>query len=179
MSGILLALSYTALLLWLMRKLPYFRAVPGLPLKWVSAIFLLKILAGSALWAVYTYVYSDRATADVFKYFDDSAHMYKALHDRPLDYLRMLLGIGNDTPEFMDRYYSYMNNWVRHFESNLYNDAHTIIRYNAAVRLVSFGEFHVHTVLSAFLSLAGMLGIHRAFVRVLPGLRQRVHGRRR
>ncbi|MCB0771315.1 MAG: hypothetical protein KDC00_13025 [Flavobacteriales bacterium] len=170
MSGILLALSYTALLLWLMRKLPYFRAVPGLPLKWVSAIFLLKILAGTALWAVYTYVYSDRATADVFKYFDDSAHMYKALHDRPLDYLRMLLGIGNDTPEFMDRYYSYMNNWVRHFESNLYNDAHTIIRYNAAVRLVSFGEFHVHTVLSAFLSLAGMLGIHRAFVRVLPGL---------
>jgi hypothetical protein len=170
MSGILLALSYTALLLWLMRKLPYFRAVPGLPIKWISAIFLLKIAAGTALWAVYTYLYSDRATADVFKYFDDSAHMFKALYDRPLDYLRMLFGIGNDTPEFLDRYYSDMNNWVRHYESNLYNDAHTIIRYNAAVRLVSFGEFHVHTVLSAFLSLVGMVGIYRAFVRVLPGL---------
>ena len=115
-------------------------------------------------------MYTDRATAGVFKYFDDSAHMFKALYDRPVDYLRMLFGIGNDTPEFLARYYAEMNNWERHFESNLYNDAHTIIRYNAVVRLISFGEFHVHTVVSAFLSLTGMVGIYRAFVGSLPGL---------
>lgn len=170
MSGILLATAYTALLLFLMQRSRFYAAIPGLPFPWVSAILVLKILAGMALWAVYTYIYPDRATADVFKYFDDSAHMFKALPDRPLDYLRMLSGIGNDTPEFRDLYYKDMNNWVRQFESNLYNDAHTIIRFNAFVRLFSFGEFHVHTVIAAFLSLTGLVGVYRSFVRSLPGL---------
>lgn len=169
MTGILLAAAYTALLLYWMRRTPYFAEVPGLRFRWVATFFLLRIAAGLALWAIYTYVYPDRATADVFKYFDDSAYMYGALGDRPLDYLRMITGIGNDNAHFHEFYYRHMNNWVRHYESNLYNDAHTIIRFNALVRLVSFGEFHVHTVASAFLSLTGLLGIYHAFVRALPG----------
>lgn len=170
MTGILLATAYTALLLFFMRGMPFYAQVPGLRFRWVAAFLLLRIGAGTVLWAIYTYVYPDRATADIFKYFDDSAHMFKALPDRPVDYLRMLFGIGNDTPYFHERYYNDMNNWVRHFESNLYNDAHTIIRFNAFVRLFSFGEFHVHTVASAFLSLTGLLGLYRAFVRTLPGM---------
>jgi len=170
MAGVLLAIGYTALLLFLMRRMHFFVAVPGLPFTGIAGLFLLKIAAGVALWAVYTYVYPDRVTADVFKYFDDSAHLFKALPERPMDYLRMMLGFGNDAPEFMERYYKDMNNWVRHYESNLYNDAHTIIRFNALVRLLSFGAFHVHTVVAAFLSLTGMVGIYRAFVAALPGL---------
>jgi len=170
MSGVLLALGYTALLLLLMRRIHFFTEVPGLPAYWISWVFVLKIAFGMGLWAVYTYIYPDRATADVFKYFDDSAHMFKALPDHPGDYLRMVFGIGNDTPEFRDAYYKDMSNWVRHYESNIYNDAHTIIRFNAVVRLVSFGEFHVHTVLAAFLSLTGMVGLYRAFVVSLPGM---------
>ena len=170
MPGVLLALGYALLLLLLMRRMRFFTSVPGLPVVWTSWIFLLKIGSGMALWAVYTFIYPDRATADVFKYFDDSAHMFKALPDHPGDYLRMIFGIGNDTPLFRDLYYQEMNNWVRHYESNIYNDAHTIIRFNAVVRLISFGEFHVHTVITAFLSLTGMVGLYRAFVTSLPGL---------
>lgn len=170
MPGILLALCYTALLLLGMRRWRFFSEVPGLPLRWIAGIFLLKIGAGIALWTVYTYIYPDRATADVFKYFDDSWHMFRALPDRPGDYLRMLVGLGNDSPRFHELYYQHMNNWVRHYESNLYNDAHTIIRFNAFVRLFSFGEFHVHTVIAAFLSLTGMVGLYRAFAGALPGL---------
>lgn len=170
MPGILLAIGYAALLLLVMRRVRFFSDIPGLPLTWVGGLFVIKIAAGVALWAVYTYIYPDRATADVFKYFDDSAHMFKALPARPTDYLRMVFGIGNDAPEFRTLYYKDMNNWVRHYESNLYNDAHTIIRFNALVRLISFGEFHVHTVVAAFLSLTGLIGVFRAFVKSLPGL---------
>lgn len=170
MTGMLLAAAYTALLVLWMRRQRFYNAVPGLGFRWVVGFFLLRIAAGMALWAVYTYVYPDRATADVFKYFDDSAYMFNALRERPMDYVRMITGIGNDNAHFHELYYRHMNNWVRHYESNLYNDAHTIIRFNALVRLVSFGEFHVHTVASAFLSLTGLLGIHHAFVRALPGL---------
>lgn len=170
MTGVLLAIAYSALLLYAMRRIPFFAQVPGLPYGWVAGLFVLRIGAGTLLAVVYTHIYPERAMADVFKYFDDSAHMFKALPEAPMDYLRMLFGIGNDTPYFHERYYDAMNNWVRHYESNLYNDAHTIIRFNAFVRLFSFGEFHVHTVASAFLSLTGSVGIHRAFVRALPGM---------
>lgn len=169
MTGVLLAAAYTALLLLWMRRTRFFGQVPGLHFRWVAAFFLLRIGAGVALWAIYTYVYPDRATADVFKYFDDSAHMYKSLAENPWDYLRMITGIGNDAPHFRDLYYKDMNNWVRHYESDLYNDAHTIIRFNAIVRLFSFGEFHVHSMVTAFLSLTGLVGLYRAFVRSVPG----------
>jgi hypothetical protein len=169
MPGILLAIGYAALLLYFMRRMPFYAAVPGLPMRGVAGLFLLKIAAGVALWAVYTWVYTDRIHADVFKYFDDSAVMYDALWSRPGDYLRMLFSVGNDNAYFDERYYKVMNHWYREYESNLANDAHTIIRFNAAVRLLSFGEFHVHTVFAAFLALTGMLALYRAFVDLLPG----------
>jgi hypothetical protein len=169
MPGILLATGYACLLLLLMQRMRFYNTVPSLPWHWLGYLFVLKILAGTGLWWIYTYLYPDRVTADVFKYFDDSAVMFSALPERPLDYLQMLFGIRNDTPYFSETYYMKMNNWFRMYESNVYNDAHTVIRFNALVRLFSFGEFHVHTVIAAFLSLSGMVGLYRAFVRFLSG----------
>ncbi|WKZ65054.1 MAG: hypothetical protein QY325_09790 [Flavobacteriales bacterium] len=169
MPGALLAVAYASLLLFAMRRMPFYARVPGLSMRGVAALFLLKVAAGTALWAVYTYVYTDRATADVFKYFDDSAVLFSALPERPGDYLRMLFSVDNDTPWFDEQYYQRMNNWYRQWESNLHNDAHTVIRFNAVVRLFSFGHFHVHTVAAAFLSLTGTLGLYRAFVGRLAG----------
>lgn len=169
MSGIFLATGYACLLLFLMRQLHFFNAVPGLKWQHTGALFVLKVLAGTVLWWIYTNIYTDRATADIFKYYDDSAVLFSALPERPGDYLQMLFGIRNDTPYFTEVYYMEMNNWFRQYESNVYNDAHTVIRFNALVRLFSFGEFHVHTVVAAFLSTTGMLGIYRTFVGMLPG----------
>lgn len=169
MSGILLAIGYTALLLFLMRRIPFYSEATGLSFRGVAGILLLKILAGTALWAVYTWVYPDRSYADIFKYFDDSAVMFEALADRPLDFFKMLFSIANDSPYFDERYYKVMNHWYREYESNMHNDAHTVIRFNAALRIISFGEFHVHTVFAAFLSLTGTLALYHAFVEFLSG----------
>lgn len=169
MPGILLAIGYTALLLYLMRRMPFYARVPGLPFRWVAGLLLLKIAAGTALWAIYTWVYTDRVHADIFKYFDDSAVMFNALRDRPEDFFRMLFSVGNDSEWFDERYYRKMNHWYRQWESNLHNDAHTIIRFNTVLRLLSFGEFHVHTVAAAFLSFTGMLALYHAFVGLLRG----------
>src|SRR5204863_512129 len=140
------------------------------PMRWVAVLFVAKILAGTALWAVYTYFYTDRLTADVFKYFDDSAVMYNALFVRPMDYLKMVTSIGNDTPYFTERYYAVMNNWIRQFENNIYNDSHTMIRFNAVLRLFSFGHYHVHTVFACFLSTIGLVALFRVFVHTVRGL---------
>ena len=77
---------------------------------------------------IYTYHYTDRSLADIYKYFDDAKYMYGAVWTSPIDFLSMLTGIGNDTPHF-NLYYDQMNNWFREYESNLYNDNPTLIRW--------------------------------------------------
>lgn len=169
MLGALLALGYAALFLLIIRKAPYFRA-EGLPARTIGALFLVKLLAGTALWYVYTYIHTDRATADIYRYFDDGNIMYGALAEHPLDYLRMLTGIRNDEIRFDEGYYQIMHNWYRQFESNMYNDAHTMIRFNAFVRLFSFGHYHVHTVFACFFCTIGLVALHKAFAARIPGL---------
>ncbi|MDQ3099897.1 MAG: hypothetical protein M3R08_00800 [Bacteroidota bacterium] len=169
MSGIFLAIAYICLLLFFSRRMQFFTTVPGLPWPHIGILFVVKVLAGTMLWWIYTNLYTERIHADIFKYYDDSAVMFSALPAKPLDFFRMLFGIQNDTPYFTETYYMHMNNWFRQYESNVHNDAHTVIRFNALVRLFSFGEFHVHTVIAAFLSLTGMVGIYRTFVGWLQG----------
>ncbi|HNA33060.1 MAG TPA: hypothetical protein PL106_08045, partial [Flavobacteriales bacterium] len=168
MTGLLLALAYASLFLYAIRKVPFFSA-PGLPRRWIGAFLLLKIVAGTALWYVYTYVHTDRATADIYRFFDDGNIMFRALPEHPLDYLRMITGIGNDQKRFDVNYYQVMNNWYRQYEGNLYNDAHTMIRFNAFVRLFSFGHYHVHTVFICFFCTIGLVALYRAFAPLLPG----------
>jgi predicted amidohydrolase YtcJ len=169
MPGILLAIGYVALFLYLIRRSAFFQA-PGLGRRTVGWLFLLKVAAGMALWWVYTYHYTDRSTADIYKYFDDGNVMFSALPAHPLDYLRMLFGIGNDTPHFNEAYYAVMNNWHRQYDTGYYNDAHTMIRFSALVRLFSFGVYHVHTVFASFLSLIGLVALYKAFIRFLPSM---------
>ncbi len=168
MAGALLAAGYAALFLYLIRRWRGLQA-PGLSSKAIGALFLLKVLAGTAMWAVYTYIYPDRATADIFKYFDDGLVMFSALPHAPGDYLRMVFAVGNDTPHFDNTYYLHMNNWYRKFETGHYNDAHTMIRYNAVMHVFSFGQYHVHTVFVCMLSTLGSVAFYKAFVNHFRG----------
>lgn len=161
-SGVLLVLGYTSIFLYLIHKLPFFQT-EGISRRTLSGIFLLKISAGIAMWALYTFYYPDRATADIFKFFDDSKVMYNALWTDPGDYFKMLFGYQNDNELFNERYYRVMNNWYREYESNLKNDAHTMIRWNAVVQLFSFGHYNVHAVFMCFLSLVGLTALFKVF----------------
>ncbi|MCE3278882.1 MAG: hypothetical protein K0S44_1073 [Bacteroidetes bacterium] len=135
----------------------------GLSKRIISSVFLLKIFFGLLLWSIYTFYYTDRSTADIYKYFDDSEVIFNSLWTNPADYFKMLFGIGNNTPEF-DHYYAEMHYWTRKIDSNIYNDSHTIIRFNALVRLFSFGYYNVHTVVICFLSLTGLTAIYKTFI---------------
>jgi hypothetical protein len=159
---ILLVLGYTAFFLFLIRKLRFFH-LEGISSSVISLIFLLKVAAGIVLWAIYTYYYTDRSVADIYKYFDDSAVIFNA---KPSHYIRMLFGIGNKTAEF-NKYYDSMHYWARAQDSGLFNDSHTIIRFNALARLVSMGYYNVHTVFICFLSFTGFCAIYKTFLPVL------------
>ncbi len=156
-----LSVAWAAVFLFLISRISFFKT-SAIPVRWFQGVFVLKMLFGVVLWAIYTFYYTDRFTADIYKYFDDSKPMYDALKAHPVDYFKMLFGFQNDG-EYFNQYYDQMNNWFREYDSNLYNDSHTIIRFNAAVRLLSFGYYNVHSVFMCFISLLGLTAIYKTF----------------
>lgn len=162
---IFVSILYVIAFIFLIKKLPFFK-IEGLKSTFLIIVFLLKVIMGLVLFFIYTRYYPDRSQADIFKYFDDSKIMYDALFENPSDFFRMLFGINNDSPYFSN-YYNQMNHWYRVYESNLYNDSHTIIRINAVFRIFSFGIFHVHSVFMCFISLAGLTALYKFFVKYL------------
>lgn len=163
MTEFFLCTLYFLIFLLLIYKIK-FLDISGISRGLLVKVFLLKISCGIALWAIYTFYYTDRSAADIYKYFDDSKVMFDALFIHPVDYFKMLFGIGNDNEYFDTNYYQQMHHWSRHATAAMsaYNDNHTIIRFNAAVRLFSLGYYNVHTIFMCFLSLIGMAAIYKA-----------------
>lgn len=136
----------------------------GLP-RWAFVLaFLVKVASGFFLTYIYSSHYTDRSTADIFKYYDDAKIIHRALSEKPTDYFSMLSGIGNDNIYYDTTYYSKMNHWYKRNDFGNYNDNHTIIRLNALIMPLSFGSFHVHTVFMCFISFLGLFALFKFFL---------------
>jgi hypothetical protein len=159
---ILLTITYSVFFIFVIQRMKFFD-VNGISKRSLSLLFVLKVFFGLLLWAIYTFYYTDRATADIYKYFDDSEILFNSIKTNPPHFFKMLIGIGNNSSEF-DHYYSEMHYWVRKIDSNIYNDSHTIIRFNSLVRFFSFGYYNVHTVFMCFLSFIGLTAIYKTFL---------------
>lgn len=160
---ILLSVFYAAIFIFLIYRLRFFR-IQGVSRRMLSILFVIKIIAGTALMFIYINYYKTRESADVFKYFDDGKVIYSALSENPQDYLRMVSGIQSDKPH-LDEYYTTCIYWYKDHNYKLYNDNRTVIRFNAFVMLFSFGYFSVHTVFMAFLSFIGLTALLKVFIR--------------
>ena len=126
---------------WGVYKWSFFN-LQGLSRKFLLSAFILKIIAGLALTYLYTYYYDIREEADTYRYFDDSYHLHRVFFDSPVKYFRILLGIdeGKDLLPYLDA----MNNWFPQERNTFYNDNRTVIRINALLRWISFGNYYVH-----------------------------------
>jgi hypothetical protein len=151
---ILTAAAYSLFFLWLVPKLSFFSR--GLQIGTRSLQYLLaaKLIAGCLLALLYTYYYTDRAQADIYKYYDDAAALFPLAQAAPLDFLRIITGIGTRDPA-LEPSLRLMSHWYKEFDYRLYNDNRTIIRFNAIVMLFSSGMFYVHVVFMAFVSFLG------------------------
>jgi len=58
------------------------------------ALFTLKLLGTFALQALFTYYYTDRSTADIYRFFDDGLILRDVLFTNPSHFLRILFGSG-------------------------------------------------------------------------------------
>jgi hypothetical protein len=156
---ILLVAGYTALFLFFIHRWKFFR--PGdVPLKWVKLLFILKVAAGCFLGLLYTYYYTDRTTADTFKFFDDSKVLFNALFTAPREFFSIFFNVHSDTKECFE-ICAQMNAWNN--QDVLFNDNKTLVRLNVLFHFFSLGKYYVHVVFLNFLSFTGLIALFRLF----------------
>ncbi len=159
---ILLTILYFLLFCFIIYKIKFFND-SIIPKHWFIVAFGVKLIFGILLTMIYTYYYTDRNTADIYKYFDDSKIMFDAFFTNTTDFFKMLFGVDNNTKYFDANYYRVMTYWYRPYNSNLFSDSHVIIRFNTLIRFFSFGYFNVHNVFINFISLLGFTALYKTF----------------
>ena len=161
----LLSIALISLILWSFKRLNFAKN-SGISNKELSFLFLIKLLFGFALYVIYTQFYTDRSTADIFKYYDDAELLYQQLlTSSPNDYFKIILGIQGDDPQII----SALRNthfWFKPFDTGVFNDNRTIIRINMVIRLFSFGAYHLHAIVFCLMSFLGSLAIYKCFYSV-------------
>lgn len=168
MAAILFCAFYILLFSAVILRSKWFSA-GGLRNMYFLAVFYLKLLFGLALIYIYTHIYTNRHTSDIFKYYDDAQLIFESLHTSVRDYVALLTGIG-DTNEHCQAIYHSMNNWVNGYGTALYSNSHFIIRVNAFFLLFSREYYGVHIIFMCFISLVGLTYIYKAFI---PSLQER------
>jgi hypothetical protein len=159
--SVILPVLWTICFLFLIWKLPFFE-VKGFPRWSLMLVFGVKLLSSCVLHYMYTRYYPDRATADIFKYFDDAVGLFAVTDQSWSDFFRILFGINCDIPEFQP-YFDNTNHWTRMYEYAPFLDNRFIIRTNMIILFVSAGNIAVHYVFANFISLVGFLLIYKTF----------------
>lgn len=167
---ILLTASYTAFFVFLIGKINFFN-IEGIPNRNLKLVFILKIISGFVLSLIYTYYYTNRLTADTFKYFDDSRIIYDLFYTDKKTFFQFMFGFPHENATYM-HYSNEMHNWWNRM--SLYNESRTITRLNVVMRFFSMGYYQVHNVFFCFLSLAGLTALVKLFFTELKHYRKQI-----
>lgn len=118
-------------------------------------VFLLKVAAG----ITYSLAFEGGDTRVYFH--DANTIIYPSLWQNPLKYLYLTFGPnGGEIPAAVLPQVNAMGYWGD-------TSAYMVVRFNAVVRLFSFGNFYVHVVFMAFMSLMGLVWLHKAFAKAM------------
>ncbi len=142
----LLPTLYALLFIFLICKMNFF-VIPQVSAIRLCMFFLLKLIAGSFVFWVYTHHYSG---SDFFTYFSDSSA-----------FITNTFG----------GHAAYSTAWNGNFENVLFNSSRVMILLNALLQLFSCGNFYVHAVFFCFFSFVGLVGLLKAFLAHFPNRR--------
>ena len=156
----ILPILILVLLVYLIFRLDFFR-LEELP-RWAApALFLTKVLFGFALWAVYTFYYTERINSDIYKFYDDAHYVHLAYSENKTAFIGLMTGSEDSS---LDSYTSRMKNWERNFNKAVpFNENRFMIRLNALMMFISGENIHVHTILFCFLSFIGCILLLKPF----------------
>jgi len=136
---------------------------------WFMALFGVKIVVGMAVWAIYTFYYTDRQTSDIYRFFADSEVVYHALFEQPKHYLQLVTGIGGSSAEH-GPYFEAMNNWYKSFDDGFVNENRTLIRINALLMPLTAGSYFGNMVIICFLGVWAQSFLYRQLIKRFVGV---------
>jgi hypothetical protein len=154
---ILYAIVFTAIVY----RWRFFR-IANIEHKWVALAFVIKLLAGVALWWVYAFHYNGADESDALRYFND-ANIIKQQWDENREVFWSLMLGKEDTSNAYQSIYDKLVGWHSGYRYGLTNDCQTIIRLNVVIGFVAFGSYHVHWMFMSFIAFMGFAALYKAF----------------
>jgi hypothetical protein len=135
----ILPLIYCFLFIFLILKMKFFESsfLSGIKL---ALLFVMKLIAASAVWLIYTYYYH---SSDFSVYFSDSSTFVHNL--------------------FHQDQKAYSAAWTGSFDDAFFKSSRFMITLNGFLHLFSFGNFYVHALFFCFFSFLGLTALLKAF----------------
>jgi hypothetical protein len=165
-----MAILLSVILVLILLAISYYSSwcrVDGLARYTAPALLLVKLGFALALWAVYTFYYTDRGTSDIYKYYDDATVIHQAQIDHSPAWLALMIGSSDTT--YTAAYTSQMNSWTRRYNGNVpVNENRTMIRLHAAMMALWGENIHANNFVFCFLSFIGCMMILQVLVYYLP-----------
>ena len=122
------------------------------------SIILFNIKAAISIFFGYYYFHYAEG-GDTFSFFENSKIITGLAYTDPISFIKIVSGLG-DHSKFAELYRT-IGGW--HTFDAVYNDSRTIIKINAILGLISFGNYYVHAIFFAFFSFIGSIGLFNFF----------------
>lgn len=149
-----LLILHIILVYFIFSRTPWLR-LDGISKGLVPSILLLKIIGGYFIARYYLETYKG---GDMLGYLSDANQFYILFTQNPLHFFKMIVGL--DVPEdSMREFYSHLTSWFTSGYSNQYNDARSVVRFHALIRLFSDGNAWIHLLWSNVFCLMGMIAL--------------------
>lgn len=170
LTGLLFGI-WLAVVLVLIARLNAFRK-SAFKTQTLIGLFFLKLVAGAALIWVYSSIYPNRQTADIFKFYDDAVVINEALTENPGAYLRIMSGIDEQNSAclpYLERTHNWApqsEQWLAYAQTGNYNyflSNRLITRIHVLLLPLSGGGIYTHLIFFNFLSLLGIVFFLNAF----------------
>lgn len=139
-----------------------FRLTAGMDKRVITALLGLKLLAGAALYLIYTQHYTYRGTSDSFRYYDDAVHLNSYFVKAPEVWWRFMLGIQLDDPE-LQPVHDQLRSWQSSYNYGVANDNPTIVRLNMVVGLLTANGYAGHLLWMCLIALFGHVLLARGW----------------
>lgn len=156
---ILLPIFYTVLIIAIINRWRFFQ-LEGVSKAWINIAFLLKVVAGLALWFLYTHIYQNPDESDALRYFEDAMTIKKLWWENREVFWSFMTGQGTDNPQYAD-IYDKLVGWTSGYRYGLTNDCSTIIRINVVLGFISGENYHVHAIVMSWMGFFGLTAIYK------------------
>lgn len=167
---LILTVIYLFLSFYLIRKWRVFR-FENISNIHLSLAFITKLFGAFILYYVYSEIYCDRQTADIFKFYDDSLILAQVFFDSPVDFIKIIMGIHED--HFLMDYFINMNHWDNSYESVTTNESRIVIKICAIVNLISFNNYSVNVITFTMMGYIGIILSIKSIASLFPSKYER------